>query len=200
MEVVKIVAATVFLEIASHYLFSHKKFEWKIRTLTVVIPIIQEIFFRGFIQGGIRFVQDGWNDYVVKRELTQNEIMIQKTWRIHLTALIYGAAHLRNSNSDYYAKYAQGIWFYLRGVSYGYLNEKYRTLSANILAHGISNISLLSTAIYARAALPIALLIDPVVYFLGTRSNLLDQTLDQFKVTLSNFYTHFFVQRSQNLS
>lgn len=139
VETIKLVAATIFL----HHL--HQKFVLN-PTLNVkstyhavvIAPLIEEILFRGIFQRGIWLTQKGWN-HLRGVELTEESEKAQQIFRMHLSALAFAAAHLTNEHTAVWGALYQFSHCYLSGLSYGYLSEKYHTLSLSIIVHGLNN-------------------------------------------------------------
>ncbi|CUI17530.1 hypothetical protein PNK_1925 [Candidatus Protochlamydia naegleriophila] len=173
VELVKIVAAKMFLEILLERALGQAKMPVKaVWTIAVAAPVIEEIIFRGVLQRGVGLVQKGWNHFVTQRELSQEELAVQRTWRIQITAIVFAAAHLMNPHSSTAAKLTQFTWCYVGGVAYGYLSDKYKTLSVSILAHGFNNMLALCIATYADPRVTLvclaAVVINPIAsYTLG---------------------------------
>jgi hypothetical protein len=148
-----------------------------IRFVTVIAPLAEEVIFRGIIQRGIGIGQWGWNRFVLKRELTEEELAIQRIWRVQVTAFVFGAAHLTNPKPSA----LQFVWCYVGGVTDGYLSEKYRTLSLSILSHGLNNILATSIMFYPKNIniILIVIIANPIFcYLLGTRNTASTTTLD----------------------
>ncbi|WP_075883510.1 CPBP family intramembrane glutamic endopeptidase [Candidatus Protochlamydia sp. W-9] len=200
-EMVKIVAVKILLEEVTKALFSSKQLSGiNVRWITVVGPVVEEVFFRGMLQRGIGITQAGWNRFVVKRELSEQEIVSQRAWRIYVTAIIFGLAHATNSHSNYANKFTQIEWSYMGGVAYGYLSEKYQTLSVSILAHSINNILAISLVAYPKfnKLTTLALVANNLAfYILGTSSNnVIDETMVATKASLLHLYQRCFVSLS----
>ncbi|WP_213106135.1 CPBP family intramembrane glutamic endopeptidase [Candidatus Protochlamydia amoebophila] len=201
VEMVKIIAVKILLEEVTKVLFSSKQLPGiNARLITVVGPIVEEVFFRGMLQRGIGIIQAGWNRFVIKRELSKQEIMSHSAWRIHVTAIIFGLAHVNNSHSNYVSMFFQITWCYMGGVSYGYLSEKYQTLSVSILAHSINNILAISLMVYPKfnELTLLALVANNIAFcVLGTSSNnIIDETMVATKAYLSHLYQRYFVSLS----
>lgn len=144
VELVKIVAAKIFLEYLLEKTLSQAKMPIKaVWTIAVAAPVIEELVFRGAIQRGIGLAQKGWNHFVIQRELSQEELAVQRTWRVQISAVIFTAVHLMNPHSTMAAKLTQITWNYMGGVAYGYLSDNYKSLSVSILAHGFNNMLVL---------------------------------------------------------
>lgn len=157
VEVIKIIAAKLFLEfLGRRYLLQVPAGQIKehlrlVHNATVFAPIAEEIFFRLFVMKGIHLMQAYWNRYK-NDEVTEEAAMWQKTFRVELSALIFAAAHLTNHKHTADALF-QCTWSYFGGVTYGYLTEKYQTLSVSILAHGFNNsLALAGSKIYSQFA------------------------------------------------
>ena len=132
-EIVKIVAAKMFLEFTCRrFLSENSKYSSQKILLTVVtIPILEEIIFGGFILRPIYMMQ--------KDAVSEEEKLNQRVFRVHLSALIFAAAHLSNPHENVKSALIQFTWAYAAGVTFGYVSEKYQTLSVSILVHGIHN-------------------------------------------------------------
>ncbi len=110
--------------------------------ILVEVPLLEEITFRGLLLPGIHLLQKGWNRFILKRELTEQEERIQRLFRIHLAAFVFAGVHYFDG---IHGPLPKGILLgitllpYLAGVLYGHLTEKFHTLSLSLLAHGIHN-------------------------------------------------------------
>ncbi|WP_042281448.1 CPBP family intramembrane glutamic endopeptidase [Candidatus Protochlamydia sp. R18] len=200
-EMMKIIVVKILLEEVTKTLFSSKQLPGiNVRLITVVGPAVEEFFFRGMLQRGIGITQAGWNRFVIKRELSKQEIISQRAWRIHVTAIIFGVAHATNSHSNYANKFTQITWCYMGGVTYGYLSEKYQTLSVSILAHSINNILAISLMVYPKfnELTLLALVANNLAFcVLGTSSNnVIDEKMVATKAYLSHLYQRCFVSLS----
>lgn len=173
VELIKIVAAKIFLECVLEKALSQAKMPVKAAwTIAVAAPVIEEIIFRGAVQRGIGLAQKGWNYYVIQRELTQEELAVQRTWRVQISAIVFAAVHLTNFHPTKVSKLVQFTWCYLGGVAYGYLSDRYKSLSVSILAHGFNNMLIVCVAAYADPKIALTCLagivINPVAaYTLG---------------------------------
>ncbi|WP_068466904.1 CPBP family intramembrane glutamic endopeptidase [Candidatus Protochlamydia phocaeensis] len=173
-EAVKIVASVAFLDMMVKRLFNKDNgVDLRLSLfLAVSGPIFEEIFFRGVIQGGIALCQTGWHKFVVRREPTEDELRIQRTVRVRLSAVIFTFTHLINLRSNVTYKLIQMAFCYTSGLAYGYLSDKYKTVSFSILGHGFHNI----ISIYIRSGptslrrlcIGISILNLAAIYVLGT--------------------------------
>ena len=125
---------------AVNALYGSKLAPRRIWQITMEGPFKEEVIFRGFVQSGIGFIQAGVKRYIMRRELTPREIEVQKLVRIHLTAFVFAAAHLKLSYSSMNLRLKNLVFCYLSGVAYGHLREKYGTISLPFLFHGTSNV------------------------------------------------------------
>jgi hypothetical protein len=133
-ETVKIFAAKMFLEFLCKQLLKENSSlsSQKIYLYVVVAPIVEEILFRGVLLNVIYLSQKA----LVKGDEREGK---QRTFRVHLTAIAFGAAHLTNSHTNPFTAIFQCSWCYLSGVTLGYLAEKTHSISLGILAHGLNN-------------------------------------------------------------
>lgn len=139
LEIFKIAVCSILLELLNRSLMgTHKQLSVKkIRVYVILAPLCEEIFFRGFMQKAI-------GSCLVKGSKPENEtkkkiLNIHRAIRVHLAALFYALLHLDLSQNDK-PKYIPCIWFFLEGVNHGYLYEKYGTLCAPFINHGVSNL------------------------------------------------------------
>src|SRR5580658_4073943 len=141
VEIVKIVAATCFLTyISGSYLSPTRRVtRLEIEEIVIIGPVLEEFLIRGLLQRGIGLGQKYWNEYVLKRELTSNEIKVQTLFRIQLSAIIFAALHLLNPHETRTNAMIQLTWSYIGGMVCGLTSEKYGTLSISIIAHGLNN-------------------------------------------------------------
>jgi membrane protease YdiL (CAAX protease family) len=176
IEIVKVVAAQVFLELLTSALLGNQsKMAFRmVRLITVVAPVIEEILFRGILQRGINLCQNAWFKFILKREPTEKELCMLRAIRIQLSAIIFAVAHLKNPHKNLVSKLMQFTWSYIGGVAYGYLSDKYKTVSVSILAHGINNTAVVYLSSIPNANLGLCLsviAVNPVVaYLLGKDS------------------------------
>ena len=150
VEMVKIIAAKIFLEFLARRFLNNVSSEYPVKQvymITIFAPIAEEILFRGFLLQGIHLAQIGRN-YLYGLELTDEDFASQQVFRVHLSAIIFGALHLMNPHERAASALVQFTWSYFGGVAYGYLSEKYGTLSVSILAHGMNNTLAVAGGIY----------------------------------------------------
>jgi len=104
VEVVKDVAAKVFLELSVVYLFSYaKKVKLAytiVRTNVVTAPIGEEIIFRGIVQRGVGLCQTGWNRFFYCQQPSKKTLERQKAIRIMLTGALFGLSHYRQDSTS----------------------------------------------------------------------------------------------------
>lgn len=124
VEAIKIVAVTCFLSLlAIKFVTPNSHLSRKvIYRIVVESPVVEEIIFRGFFLRGLRLLQEMAN--------WSSNKQTEQFYRVHITALLFGLTH---------SLPLQAAFAYEGGVGYGYLTEKYETLSVTILAHGINN-------------------------------------------------------------
>lgn len=140
-ETIKIIAAKIFLEFLGNTFLVGRNpriTQSEIYKTIVLAPVSEEIIFRLIIMQGIHLTQKGWN-CIWKEELTERDLKIQQVFRVFLSAFIFGAAHLLNPHQNLTSALTQFTWTFIAGVLYGYLSEKYQTISVSILFHGINN-------------------------------------------------------------
>lgn len=147
-ESVKIVAAVIFVELFNRKIsrgLNGGLSDRQITIETIYIPLLEEFLFRGLLLKGIHWIQNEW--HVIQNErndsrkkiLTNEDLKTQQVFRVHLSAFIFAAVHLTNSHATVFAALFQFTHAYILGVSYGYISEKYKTLSIGILQHGVNN-------------------------------------------------------------
>jgi membrane protease YdiL (CAAX protease family) len=157
LESIKMVAASHFLDIlverlkrkATHLALNSINVHIKI--LIVVAPLMEELMFRGVILQGVHLLQKTWNEYA-GNQLTQEDEKSQQAFRVRLSAFSFAAAHLFTSKS----KIAAAIQFllcYESGLQWGYISEKYQTLSVGFLSHGLNNACSAAIQIYPEWAI-----------------------------------------------
>jgi membrane protease YdiL (CAAX protease family) len=144
VEVTMVVAASIFLKyialrlcLSSSFKPNHLAFHI-IKMYVADSPLKEEIRFRGVFQRGIALSQMAWNAFQGKKTLSQNEILFQERIRIHASAILFGLRHIKLERSVR-SNLVSFTWTYLAGLNYGYLSEKYKTLSLGIVAHGFNN-------------------------------------------------------------
>lgn len=146
LEVVKVVVAAFFLEAIRQVAFRGTRLlsQREIFQLTVLSPIAEEILFRGIVLNGIKLFQKRF--FAID---SQQQDKNARAARIHLSSLASALSHMRLPFTYRHpsAPLLQCSWSYLSSLSYGYMDEKYQTLSASILAHGISNAILVAAVI-----------------------------------------------------
>ena len=178
IEVVKIVAAKMFLEfLGKRFLNETSKMKPReVFIITVFAPVVEEILFRGILLRSIHAMQK-----VLNNQNGLTEEAPQQKFRVHLSAFIFAAAHLTNPHKTMTSALMQFTWTYFGGLSYGYLSEKYNTLSVSILAHGFNNFLAVAIGMYPGHLAPFFLL-AVVANKLGTYI-LATTTIDEFAVT-----------------
>jgi hypothetical protein len=135
VEVVKVVAAKCFLELlCTKFITPTEKVPFnRIYVVVVLAPVIEEILFRGIFLRCVYWAQ--------KEPDTDEERVEQLTYRVHLTAMVFGLLHWPLGKGPFNA-----VTAYLGSIGYGYLTEKYDTIALSILAHGIGNFFILKAA------------------------------------------------------
>lgn len=132
VETIKIVAAMGFLTLLATTIKPTSKISSKYIVRAIIeAPFDEEIFFRGLLLRGIRLFQ--------KSPASDEEKAAQQTLRVRVSAFVFGLAHFQGGP-------LQILSASLGGLSYGYLSEKYETLSMGIVAHGINNFIALKAA------------------------------------------------------
>lgn len=143
IEAVKIVTAGLFLNYLTREVLNAKNS--LAVSMIIMAPICEEIVFRGIIQRGIALCQKAWCHYSGKGELKDEDKKVQQLFRVQISALLFASLHLFLPHQNYLFKFLQFGWTYLLGVTYGYLSEKYATLSITMVAHGVNNALLFSS-------------------------------------------------------
>lgn len=132
-------------------------------------PLMEEVLCRGYVKATYfmtewaKFIFCRTNAYskdVQKKQMTEEEKrdQIQQVFRIHLSALIFAAAHLSNPHPNKTSALIQFTWTYIGGIIYGYMCEKYHSLAPGILAHGFNNGLALARKAYSPLIAPYLLL------------------------------------------
>jgi membrane protease YdiL (CAAX protease family) len=155
-EVVKVIAARLFLVFLGKRFLNEasKVTPHQVYLITVFGPVIEEIVFRGFLLQGIHMVQKGW--HYIRHDTPSNEDeKTEQKIRIHLSTFVFAALHLTNLHKSAAGALIQFTWSYFGGVAYGYLSEKYQTLSVSILAHGFNNSLAIAAQIYPPQFTPV---------------------------------------------
>ena len=166
-EMVKIIAAKVFLEFLSRRYLNNISSEYPVKQIyliTIFAPIAEEILFRGILLQGIHLTQICWH-YLGGSELTEEDLTSQQVFRVHLSAIIFGAAHLMNPHQNAISALTQFTWSYFGGVAYGYLSEKYETLSVSILAHGMNNTLAVAGGVYGSPIFLLAVIVNKIAVY-----------------------------------
>ncbi|MFI5344504.1 MAG: CPBP family intramembrane glutamic endopeptidase [Chlamydiales bacterium] len=143
IEAVKIVTAGLFLNYLTKEILNTK--DGVAVSMIIIAPIFEEIIFRGMIQKGIALCQKTWHHFRGKSEIKDEDVKAQQQFRIQISALLFASLHLFLPHQNNLIKFLQFGWTYLLGVTYGYLSEKYSTLSISMVAHGLNNALLFSS-------------------------------------------------------
>lgn len=181
-EIVKIAVTTKILEIvvANCLKPSSSLPASKIYGMTVLAPVLEEVLFRGILLPGIHCMQ-----YLLsKNDLTDEELEKQRNYRVQLSALIFGAAHLTNPHEHVAGALIQFTWSYIGGVVYGHLSEKYQTLSVSILAHALNNslavASMLAVTDGRKGFFLIAVFVSKIgIYVLCVKTKIADNVVER---------------------
>lgn len=116
----------------------------------LIVPIIEEIFFRGIVQD---VLLTRIPKYLVKKTLLGKEIvfdtLIIKTFRIILTASLFAVAHTFNDGTfpDSYVK-IQLVAAFVGGIGLGVLKESRFGLLSAIGAHSANNFGAMAYTLY----------------------------------------------------
>jgi membrane protease YdiL (CAAX protease family) len=159
-EVVKIVAAKMFLEFLSRRLWNHSsKLPFRNVYIAVVFaPVVEEIIFRGILLRGIHLIQKVFRKVCLSGgAISEQTRKTDQIFRVHLAALIFAGSHLLNPHRNAVSAGIQFCWTYIGGVTYGYLSEKYQSLAPGMIVHGINN-SLATSATLHPKMMPWCLL------------------------------------------
>lgn len=163
------------IRLRSHFFADHDPQDQESETFAINLypPVLVELLCQAFVRA-IYLPQRNWNQYWGK-DLTAREekAQLQQIFRIHVSAVIFAAAHLSNVHSTKANAIIQCVWTYIGGVTYGYLSENYHSLAPSILAHGFNNSVALAGGIYPKYDLHLllALLTNRLAsYLLGTTS------------------------------
>lgn len=155
-EAALICAASACLKLGVWVLYSslkeHKLAYRIVDANTAYMPRYEEIRFRLLIPGGIWVSERLWNKFVYKDKPSERALFIQKTIRIWISAALFGVVHtslgkyfpLASANTieiekSFRSNLLSFTWTFVAGLNYGYLSEKYHTISLGILAHGLNN-------------------------------------------------------------
>lgn len=103
--------------------------------MVVLGPLFEELFFRGMVQNGIWMIQEIYNNVIKGTPPTEEDLETQKTYRIGITALFFGVAHLMNPEPSL----IQVTWATWDGIEHGCSMERTHTLATSILDHGMNN-------------------------------------------------------------
>jgi membrane protease YdiL (CAAX protease family) len=142
-EVIKCVAVNYFLELSILKLFGQAKkvtLAYSIvRTHVVIAPRAEEILFRGIIQQGLKLCQRKWHSLNYLKKASPEEQKIKKRVRIAVAAALFSMSHL-NRQASFNSNLIKLSVTFIAGMNYGFLSEKYCSLSLPILAHGVNNL------------------------------------------------------------
>lgn len=151
VEVVKILAVKIFLEVVSQQLQKRGTYsaKWQFSIVHIIVtgPLIEELLFRGIILKGSHLLQIGILRFIFKYEPNDREKHILQITRVQLSALAFSAVHLTNPYSRSIL-IAQCISTYVDGIAYGYLHEKYQSIAPSFLFHGLNNALAIAAEFY----------------------------------------------------
>ncbi|MCE5293002.1 MAG: CPBP family intramembrane metalloprotease [Chlamydiales bacterium] len=106
----------------------------------VIAPVLEEILFRVILLDGIKAIQNAVFTHWHSRPATPAELQSQKVFRVWVTAIAFGIAHLGNyPGMSTAGKVAVTAWHILGGLIYGYLKEVADSASASLIYHSYHN-------------------------------------------------------------
>jgi membrane protease YdiL (CAAX protease family) len=171
-ESVKLVSAAIFVYLAGlaiAQLFSpaqRSRITARIWNSAIRIPMIEEMIFRLFSHALIYSAQCGYNKFLGREELTEEQKKGQKLFRIIVSASVFSLTHLVLNKGR--RLYIHGPVTFLGGIAYGSLLEKYHTLSFGVLFHGINNLLTTTAAVFSPTILYPAILLNRCIAFYVT--------------------------------
>jgi hypothetical protein len=122
------------------------------------VPIIEEMIFRLLSHVLIYSVQCGYNKYLGREELTEEQKKGQKLFRIIVSASVFSLTHLVLNKGR--RLHIHGPVTFLGGIAYSSLLEKTHTLSLGVLFHGINNLLTTTAAVFSPTILYPAILLN----------------------------------------
>lgn len=131
LEIGKITLATEILSLGIKFTFPVISKE--IMHTIIITPVLEETFFRGFMQKSIRLGQEAWNWY-----RGQKPTEAQQAFRVRATSIAFGASHLLRTGS-LNSRIIQSVNAGIEGLAYGELAEIYQTVAITVLIHGLNN-------------------------------------------------------------
>lgn len=135
-EVCSVIAAVSFLELSRALLKGGSPSYAEVRKWTVFLqPVAEEIVYRGIIQNGIWAIQKAKN-YIYKETPTEKDLKAQKIFRVGLTALFQGIVESQFEQGTV-LKGVSILTKTFEGLTYGFLYERYKTLSIPILFNAV---------------------------------------------------------------
>ena len=173
VEIVKVVAAKVFLEfISKRYLNAPLIMPFKSVYETVVLaPLLEEILFRFLILKSIHLFQELMNMLSHKGTVDDEKKLNQQIFRVHFTALIFGLVHLTNPHKTAKSAAIQVVWSALGGEVYGNMAEKYHSIFPSILSHALNN-AMVCVAVIYQVSIPLfvaSLIVNRMALYLLSR-------------------------------
>ncbi|MBA3720986.1 MAG: CPBP family intramembrane metalloprotease [Parachlamydiaceae bacterium] len=154
LEIVSVTASSIFLKevVAKRMLIPIAPDAMKAAIFTGVVlaPIVEEILFRQLLQGFLHMLQKFKNRFIAKEAPNPQNLKAQEIFRVRVTAVLFGCVHLLNPHTHVIFAAIQFTSATLGGLCYGYLSEKYNTISLTILAHGMHNALLCGAVCYGH--------------------------------------------------
>ncbi|MBA3720985.1 MAG: CPBP family intramembrane metalloprotease [Parachlamydiaceae bacterium] len=153
IEAVSIVASHVFLCIFTQFVMFPivpRSMRSRVISTVIIAPVHEEILFRLILQGIVHLLQKFKNRFIAKQAPNLQSLKAQEVFRVRTTAFLFGCIHLLNPHTHILAAAIQFSVTTFAGLSYGYLAEKYKTISLSILAHGFSNALACGMVCYAN--------------------------------------------------
>ena len=111
------------------------------KLVIILAPVLEEFLFRGVLLTSLEMMQKGYNvvrHYSHNHEMTKAEIKAQMVFRVRITALVFGLAHLANGHKPIELA-VQVTHCIFGGLTYGYFKEKRRSISLPIILHATNN-------------------------------------------------------------
>lgn len=121
----------------------------------VVLPLLEEIAFRGMFQEAIKQSQNFLNHFIRKKIPAEDDRRAAKVFRVVFTAVVFGLLHATNFHYSVTDKILHVSSCVLGGLSMGFMREKYGSLSQSFVYHGLHNYIASSNSLHEELVLRI---------------------------------------------
>lgn len=112
----------------------------------IAFPIGEEIVYRGFLLGGMEYLQAKAKKFTpeIFQKTSLFQFLVSKTTRIGVSAILFGHGHLGSEHRSLKQELVHGSFTTLIGEEFAFLKEEFQTVYAPMGAHIAHNLILVN--------------------------------------------------------